>query len=240
MTLTVCIIAQDGIVLAADTRSTVGDPRTQTAINEPVKKIFPIGKHIGIGVAGDSGLALTIIDEFLREKLHSGEESIYEVTKRFRLKCVNSYNEWFPHLTPDNRPALEVVIAGYTHSERPEDQKPEIYTLSSSYNFAPLKNATGFDAIGLPRLAHYLLNTLYRPEIDVENAAQLAAFTIEETASQDAKVGSEVQLSTFSNTKDYLEFTKSELVTLKRQCNAFRESIKQHIYGKAIEEEARG
>lgn len=38
MTLTLCIIAKDGVVLASDSRATVGDPRGQTAVNEPVHR----------------------------------------------------------------------------------------------------------------------------------------------------------------------------------------------------------
>ncbi len=237
MTLTICIVAKDGIVLASDTRATVGDPRGQTAINEPVKKIFALGKHTGAGFAGDPGLALTIIDEFLKDTSHCGEMAVFEAVECFRSKCVELYNKWFPHLVPEKRPNLSVIIAGYTSSNRPENQKPEIYTLHSFYNFAPLKSSMGFHAVGLPRLAHYILNTLYRPEIDIKNAALLTAFSIEETSSQDAKVGSEFQIATFSNKKDYFEYTKTELEDVRRRCNAFRERMKEQIYGKAVEEE---
>jgi 20S proteasome alpha/beta subunit len=236
MTLTICIIARDGIVLASDSRATVGDPRAQTAINEPVKKIFALGKHTGIGIAGDSGLALTIIDEFLKDISPCGEMAIFEMVERLRLKCVDLYNGWFPYLPPMNRPGLEIMIAGYTSGEKITDQKPEAYTLRSSYNFAPLKSAMGFQAIGLPYLAHYILNTLYRPEININKAALLAAFSIEETSSQDAKVGSEVQIASFSNTREYFEYTKTEINNIKLECETFREGMKEQIYGKAVKE----
>ena len=237
MTLTIGMIARDGIVLASDSRATVGDPRGQTAINEPVKKIFAVGKYIGIGMAGDAGLALTVIDEFSKDVSNCGEMAIFETVERLRLKCVDLYNRWFPYLTPDNRPDLNLIIAGYTASDKVDDQKAEIYSLSSFHNFVPRKNPTGFEAVGLPRLAHYILNTLYRPEIDIKKATLLTAFSIEETSSQDAKVGSEIHMATFSNTKEYFEYTKTELDNLKKECEAFREKMREQIYGQAVREQ---
>ncbi len=239
MTLTIGIIAQDGIVLAADDRATVGDPRGQTAINEPVKKIFAIGKHSGIGIAGDSGLILTIIDEFKKDVAYSGEMAISERIERLRLKCVELYNKWFPHLKPEERPDLALIVAGYTSggdTQSENEQNSEIYNLGSYDNFAPRKMHTGFQAIGLTRLANYILNTLYRPEINIKKAAQLAAFSIKETSSQDAKVGSNIQVATFSNQKNYFEHTRTELDNLEKACDAFREGMREQIYGKAAEE----
>ena len=237
MTLTICIMGKDGVVLGSDSRATVGDPRGQTAINEPVKKIFPIGKHAGLGIAGEGGLGLSIIDDFQKEFSHCGEMSISEIVERLRLKCTVLYGKWFPHLTPEDRPGLSLIVAGYTASA---SSKSEIYALHSYYNFAPIKSTMGFEAIGLPRLAHYLLNNLYRPEIDVKQAAMLTAFCIEETSSQDAKVGADTQIATFSDSKGYFDYTKTELDTLKQECSEFREKMKEQIYGSAIQEPKTG
>jgi 20S proteasome alpha/beta subunit len=55
--------AVDGIILAADSRGTIGDPRGLTAINNSQIKIFPLGSS-GLGIAGASEMAAVLLDEF--------------------------------------------------------------------------------------------------------------------------------------------------------------------------------
>jgi hypothetical protein len=45
MTLVVAIKARDGIVLAGDSRGTIGDPRGLTAINDTQQKVHHLGNH---------------------------------------------------------------------------------------------------------------------------------------------------------------------------------------------------
>jgi len=73
----------------------------------------------------------------------------------------------------------------------------------------PRKNPTGFDCIGIPIIADYLLNRIYEyGEVSVEHATEMAAFCIKETSSQDRRVGGPIQIATFSDTKNYSELTK--------------------------------
>jgi 20S proteasome alpha/beta subunit len=66
MSLVIAMKAADGIVMAADTRGTIGDPRGLTAINDNYQKIFSLG-HCGIGFAGTSEMGNALLDE-LRKK----------------------------------------------------------------------------------------------------------------------------------------------------------------------------
>jgi|SRR6187200_1095589 20S proteasome alpha/beta subunit len=53
MTLTLCLQGKDGIVVAADSRGTFGDPRHITAQNDTIKKVYLVG-NVGILEAGSS------------------------------------------------------------------------------------------------------------------------------------------------------------------------------------------
>lgn len=224
MTLTICIKASNGIVLASDSRATSRDPRQETTINDRVKKIFFVGKYNGMGIAGDGGLAMTLIDE-LREKIHS-ESEIRKLTREFHKFGKDIFNDWFSHEKPDERSFLSIVLAGYT-----VDGEGEIYNLFSFDNFVPRKSTTGFSCLGITYLAQYLLNRFYQPDITIEHAAELAAFCIIETASQDGKVGGDLQLAIFSQKDEFHEFTLQEVENVKIKCDELREKMRLGFLG---------
>ncbi len=70
MTLAVAIKATDAIVMAADSRGTIGDPRGLTAINDTAQKLFQFG-NCGLVIAGASEMALAILDEFGKQNLNN-------------------------------------------------------------------------------------------------------------------------------------------------------------------------
>ncbi len=224
MTLTICIKASDGIVLASDSRATSRDPRQETTINDRVKKIFSIGKHSGMGIAGDGGLAMTLIDE-LKEKIHS-EGEIRKLTREFHKFGKDIFNDWFSHEKPNERSFLSIVLAGYT-----ADGDGEIYNLFSFDNFVPRKSTTGFSCLGITYLAQYLLNRFCQPDITTEHAAELAAFCIIETASQDGKVGGDLQIAKFSPKDDFHEFTLQEIKDVENKCKELREKMRLGFLG---------
>lgn len=224
MTLTICIKASDGIVFASDSRATSRDPRQETTINDRVKKIFSIGKHSGMGIAGDGGLAMTLIDE-LKEKIHS-ESEIKKLTKEFHKFGKDIFNDWFSHEKPDERSFLSIVLAGYT-----TDGDGEIYNLFSFDNFVPRKSTTGHSCLGITYLAQYLLNSFYQSDITVEHAAELAAFCIIETATQDGKVGGDLQIAKFSLKDDFHEFTQQEIKDVQNKCKELKEKMRLGFIG---------
>lgn len=62
MTLVAALEGKHGIVLAADSRGTVGDPRGLTAINDTQTKLFKLSDWCGIGMSGAAELATTLIE----------------------------------------------------------------------------------------------------------------------------------------------------------------------------------
>jgi 20S proteasome alpha/beta subunit len=78
--------------------------------------------------------------------------------------------------------------------EEGSDPIPRIYQLPSETDFAPMLNAHGFALAGIAQYALYLLNRLYEPDRSVEELQALAVYVINETASQDGKVGGPVKV----------------------------------------------
>jgi len=218
MTLTICIIAKDGIVLASDSKATAF-----LTSNETVKKIFKLDEHNAVGIAGDGPLAMFFFDIILPSL--NFRTGIINLAEQLRCQGKGKFDEWFSHQDPDKRPNLTILLAGYT-----PDNKPVVYRLSSNDNFVPRKSTTGFDCIGIPVIADYLLNRLYEPEINMTHAAELATFCIKETSSQDNRVGGPTQIANFSNTKQYEELSKSDIDNIEKKCDQVRLLQKSYFY----------
>ncbi len=223
MTLTICIITKDGIVFASDSKAT-----SFLTSNETVKKIFKLDEHNAVGIAGDGPLAMHFFDVISPSLNFRG--GISNLAEQLRSEGKNKFDEWLSHQAPKERPSLTILLAGYTPAK-----KPEIYSLNSNDNFVPRKSPTGFECIGIPVIANYLLNRLYEPEINSTHAAELATFCIKETASQDNRVGGPTQIATFSNTKQYAELLQSDINKIEKKCDQLRLLQKSYFYPEEVD-----
>lgn len=217
MTLTICIKTKDGIVLASDSRAS-----SLITSNDTVKKIFKLDEHTAVGIAGDGPLAIHLFD-LISEKLNFGL-NITDLVEQFRGLAKDKFEEWFSFLTPKDRPSLSILLGGYN------DDKQEIYTLRSSDNFVPRKSPTGFECIGIPYIAEYLLNRLYEPEVATEYALEMSTLCIRETASQDRSIGGPTQLASFSKTADFKMLSQSEVDEIEKKCDKFHLGQKAYFY----------
>ena len=218
MTLTICIIAKDGIVLASDSRAS-----SFLTSNDTVKKIFKLNDHNAVGIAGDGPLAMHFFDTISSEL--NFRNGISVLAEQMRSLGKARFDEFFSHQIPKDRPSLNIILAGYILSG-----KAEIYTLNSNDNFVPRKNPTGFECIGIPIIANYLLNRLYEPEITIQHAAELATFCIKETSSQDNRVGGPTQIASFSGTQQYAELSHEEIEKIEKKCEQLRLLQKGNFY----------
>src|SRR3972149_7285006 len=223
MTLTICIIAKDGIVLASDSRESA----TLTA-NDTVKKIFKLDDHNAMGIAGDGRLAGHFFDVISPQLNFRG--GVSNLAEQLRKLGKATFNDFFSHLEPDKRPSLTILLSGYT----PENT-PAVYQLSSNDNFVPRKSVTGFDCIGIPIIAEYIMNRVYEPEVSYIHAAEMAAFCIKETGSQARRVGGPTQIATFSNTKAYAELTAEEVSRIEEKCEKIGLAQKGNFYPEEVE-----
>lgn len=217
MTLTICIKAKDGVVLASDSRAS-----SFLTSNDTVKKLFHLDDHTAIGIAGDGSLAMHLFDTISGDLNY--RLGITNLAEQLRALGKKQFDEFFSHLEPEKRPGLSILLAGYNGKD------PEIYRLDSSDNFVPRKNPTGFDCIGIPVIADYLLNRMYEADVSSEHAKEMAAFCIQETSSQDRRVGGPIQMATFSDTKAYADLTKSEIETIAAKCERFQLLHKANFY----------
>ena len=236
MTLAISITAKDGVALAADSRVTSGDPRGPTTVNDTVKKIFELGNFCGLSIAGDGGLGASVIDAIYYE-LHKHPNyrnfSVDEMLIICRENAIKKYNEWFHNVTYEDRPTLHMILTGYRKDISNSNfiNTAEIFTFHSERNFAPHRwTLVGFMAIGITPLATYLLNTLYTKEISLKHALELASFAILETASQDGKVGKNLQVASFSLDSPFRSYSPEETIFFVEQANKLRDNLRNAFY----------
>jgi hypothetical protein len=122
MTLIVAMKAIDAIILAADSRGTIGDPRGLTAVNDTQQKLFHLGK-CGMAVAGASEMALALLDEF-RKKGIDNVTNIDDTISRVIKEAADLFTQWFHDIAPDKRPGVFLLLGPAA--------LPEMSTSSSS------------------------------------------------------------------------------------------------------------
>jgi 20S proteasome alpha/beta subunit len=208
MTLLVALKGNDGLVLAADSRGTFGDPRGITAQNDSQQKANVLAPHVAVLQAGAGEIGTLIVREVTSLIEGQNMDGVTAAMNVLRDRARQSYQEWFPSLdaipAPQlvatgqaaSRPDLAFVIGGYEPIVEGVDPTPAIYHLLSGLDYAPMLADYGFAVQGVAQYALYLLNRLYEPDRTVQELSALAVYVITETASQDGKVGGPVQVIT--------------------------------------------
>ena len=205
MTLLVTLKGTDGLVLAADSRGTFGDPRGLTAQNDSQQKAHVLSPHVAVLAAGSGEIGAMVIDTVRREAAARNLDGATNVLELLRQTARTSYQDWFPSVPAmqplplvqagqvASRPDLAFILGGYD-----SDGTPRLFSLISNFDFNPMLHEYGFAVQGVAPYALYLLNRLYEPGRTVEELTALAIYVITETASQDGKVGGPVNVITIT------------------------------------------
>jgi 20S proteasome alpha/beta subunit len=232
MSLAVAIEAANGIVLAADSRATFGDPRGLTAVNDTVQKIYRPNLRTAVAMVGQAEIGAALIQHITTGLTAQPGANVDLVAESIRTIGNQYFGQWFgqpqflmgplgPISTP--RPEVWFLLIGYDAGGQ-----PKILALPSIpfFNFAPNLSTTGFAAAGVVPLAVYLLNRLYRRGLDLEIAKDLAAYCIVETASQDGKVGGPIHLAVVKPNEDTTILSETETSTIVQRAEQHRETLR--------------
>lgn len=220
-------------MLACDSRATFGDPRNVTAQNDVQIKLFRLTDRVGMLMGGVGELGATAV-QVLQRELSDGNTGVDEVVLRASSSLSAMFDRWFPDdkfqvqpLSPDAaiRPDINAIIAGFPAAAKPDAASPQIYSLISQLNFAPLLHNYGFALGGVAQYALYLLNRIYRPDIRLDRAIALAHYVISETASQDGKVGGPVRMATIDPRSGFEQVSQATLEGLTDRDRKLNEAI---------------
>jgi 20S proteasome alpha/beta subunit len=232
MSLSVAIEAANGIVLAADSRATFGDPRGMTAVNDTVQKVFVLNNRTVISMVGAAETGAALIPRITAALAAQPGANVDVAAETIRNIENSTFGQWFgpPHfmMGPTGpvaapRPDVWYGLAGYDAGNQ-----PKLISMGSSppFNFAPNLSTTGFSCLGIVPLAVYLLNRLYRRGLDLAIAKDLAAYCILETASQDGKVGGPIRMGVLQPNANAAILSDAEVTEIVQRSNTHRESLR--------------
>lgn len=226
MTLVACLKGQDGLVLAADSRGTIGDPRELTAINDSHTKLFGLSKFVGIVAYGQAELAAQLIAE-VKHELPDTDVYFDLVFQKARQLIRDKYINWFKDIPRDHRQALGFIVGGFE-----ESAEAKIYYLQSPLDFAPQLVTTGIALGGIPQYATYLVHRLYDPGMSISNLFSLAAYIISETATQDPKVGGPVRMAQITSDKGYVQLSEDEVTEIIKHNDELNTRLRDFFFTK--------
>lgn len=226
MTLVACLQGVDGLVLAADSRGTIGDPRGLTAIRDSQTKLFQLSKFVGIVSYGQAELAAQLIAN-IETTLKPTETHFTAVFEKTRQIVITKYEEWLGKIPRGDRPVVGFIIAGFE-----KNGEPKMYYLSSPLDFAPQLCTTGIALGGIPQYATYLVHRLYDPQMSRRNLIVLAAYIIAETATQDPKVGGPIKIAEISFDTGYTELEEAEISKVMEHNNELNTRLRDFFFPK--------
>ncbi len=208
MTLLVALKGSDGIVMAADSRGTFGDPRGVTAQNDQQLKAHILSPHVAVLSAGSGEVGAMVIHLVKQRLAAQPVDGVTEVMNILRDTVREQYQNWFPSIPAIPplamvqagqmmaRPELAFIVGGYEAAGNAEQR---LFGLSSFLDFSPMLHDYGFAVQGIAQYALYLLNRMYQSDRSVQELVPLASYVITETANQDGKVGGPVKVITIKH-----------------------------------------
>jgi 20S proteasome alpha/beta subunit len=236
MTLIASLQGTDGLVMASDSRGTIGDPRGLTAINDIQRKLFQLSKYCGIAVSGASELAARLIDTLSKSINDSNLEYLDQIVDHIYSHFRQQYLNWFgpkpwagTGQIIDQRPPLVFILSGFKlESDKLQSQ---IYLINSQLDFAPQLCQSGHMLAGVPQYATYLMHRLYNPQMSVRHLSSLAAYLITETATQDPKVGGPVRIAQITPSEGYKELDEPSVNGIIKKNETQNLKLRKFFFG---------
>ncbi len=242
MTLLVALKGKNGLVLAADSRGTFGDPRGVTAQNDTQRKAHILSPHVAALAAGSGELGSLVVD-LVKQKLADKKiDGATPVLNALRNTVREQYELWFPSVPAVQpmallqsgqvamRPDLAFVVGGYELNGT-----PRLFSLGSLLDFPPLLHDYGFALQGVAQYALYLLNRVYEPDRTMEELTSLAVYVITETASQDGKVGGPVNVITIEPGENGCQSVAPATIQQIQEANGSRaKALRDSFYKRGV------
>jgi len=194
-TTTIGMICKDGVILAAEKKSTMG----YLVASKESEKILPVEDHIAMTIAGASGDAQTLV-RYMRAELKlfamQNHRKISVLGAATLLGNILQGSKYFPYY-------VQLIIAGF------DDTGPKVFTLDAIGSVEEEKKffSTGS---GSP-YALGVLEDKYKDGLTVEEGAKLAARAVRSAIERDIGSGGK-GIDLFAITKDGVKFLRTELV----------------------------
>jgi len=194
-TTTVGLACKDGVILAAEKKSTMG----YLIASKESEKILPVEDHVAMTIAGASGDAQTLVRYMKAELKLFAMQNHRKISVQGAATLLGNIlqgSKYFPYY-------VQLIIAGY------DETGPKIFTLDAIGSVEEEKKffSTGS---GSP-FALGVLEDKYKEGLSIEEGAKLAARAIRAAIERDIGSGGK-GIDIVSITKDGFKFLRTETV----------------------------
>ncbi|MCD6414890.1 MAG: archaeal proteasome endopeptidase complex subunit beta [Candidatus Diapherotrites archaeon] len=175
-TTTIGLLGKDGVVLASETRATMG---TMIA-NKEVEKVFKIQDHLGMTTAGSVADAQKLV------RTLQVETNLYQIERKETIKVeaaatllanILQENRWFPYW-------VQLLLGGY-------DSKPRLYSLDAVGSMIEEKVVS--TGSGSP-FAYGVLENKYKEGQPTDENVKLAVEALRAAMERDAMSGNGINV----------------------------------------------
>ncbi|WP_324735293.1 archaeal proteasome endopeptidase complex subunit beta [Thermococcus sp. SY098] len=191
-TTTVGIVCNDGVVLAADMRATIGN----MVMSKNVTKIFQIDEHLALAGAGNVGDILSLVRMLRAEtKLYRARVGREMSVKALATLTANILNgtKYFPYLG-------WFLIGGY-------DEKPNLYSVDMAGGMTEDKYVSAGSGM---EFAYAVLENEYKEDMSVDEGVKLAVKAINTAIKRDIFTGDGILVVKITK-EGYRELDKKEV-----------------------------
>ena len=181
-TTTVGLMCTDGVILASESRATMGN----LIANKNARKIYPIQNHIGITTAG------SVADAQMLVRIMQVETNLYQIERDqqitveaavSQLSNILHGNKWLPYW-------VQLIVGGY-------DTEPRLYSLDAVGS--ALEEKVVSTGSGSP-FAYGVLEAEFSENKTIKEMLPVAVKAIKAALERDAYSGNKISLVTI--TKD--------------------------------------
>jgi len=228
LSLTIALVGTDGLILAADSRTTEGYTLAGPKIRDDSVKFIQLNESWGVLTYGLSDIGQAGITT-LREKVSKGPgplslASVLEESTQIFNRVSNDWSKNNPEIMRRDKD-VGFMIGGYDKKEKGfrvfNFQSPDF--LSNRLNGRCLLG-------GQWHIAKFLVKKFFTEEARTDTLKALAVFLLDATMTVEKTVGGAIRLAIVTESKGFEWVQEEEMKRLLESNQTFRRYLQEHFY----------
>jgi len=232
LSLTIALMGTDGLVLAADSRTTEGYTLAGPRIRDDSVKFIQLNENWGVLTYGLSDIGQAGITALRGETLkHPDNLSLASVLEESTQIFSRVSSDWSRSNSEIGRRDKDVgfVIGGYDRKERGF----RVFNFQSPDFLA--KKLNGRCLLGGQwHIAKFLVRKFFTEEATADSLKALAVFLLDATMTVEKTVGGAIRLATVTESKGFQWLQEEEIRRILESNRAFLKFFQEHFYASLL------
>lgn len=233
MSLTIAIKAIDGLVLAADSRTTAGYTLDGPKTRDNSIKLIQLNDNFGVLTYGLSDIGYTGVTS-LRKKISRDNNpytplaSILDIGRQVFKKVSSGWDQRNPEIKRRDKD-VGFILAGY---ERGEKEFKIINFQSPDFLPASVKSACFL--AGQWHIAKFFIKRLYTRDMTIDLLKELAVFLLNATMTVEKTVGGAIRLAIINKSKGFQWVSEEKVNFITKKNKSFGNFFQERFYSSLL------